>query len=107
MKKPESLNTITVAQTREKYRNNQKSLDNMMYLVATGIYEEIKGVAGESIINQVMTEILVQQEYIREREIERRQRMLEMLMKSPEGAECVLGGYGKDVWCSGSGLVHL
>jgi hypothetical protein len=68
MKKPESLNTITVAQTREKYRNNQKSLDNMMYLVATGIYEEIKGVAGESIINQVMTEILVQQEYIRERE---------------------------------------
>lgn len=68
MKKPELLNTITVAQTREKYRNNQKSLDNMMYLVATGIYEEIKGIAGESIINQVMTEILVQQEYIRERE---------------------------------------
>ena len=68
MKKPESLNTITVAQTREKCRNNQKSLDNMMYLVATGIYEEIKGIAGESIINQVMTEILVQQEYIRERE---------------------------------------
>ena len=68
MEKPESLNTITVAQTREKYRNNQKSLDNMMYLVATGIYEEIKGIAGESIINQVMAEILVQQEYIRERE---------------------------------------
>lgn len=57
MKKPESLNTITVAQTREKYRNNQKSLDNMMYLVATGIYEEIKGIAGESIINQVMAGI--------------------------------------------------
>lgn len=68
MKKPESLNTITVSQAREKYRNNQKSLDNMMYLVATGIYEEIKGIAGESIINQSMTEILVQQEYIRERE---------------------------------------
>lgn len=68
MKKPESLNTITVAQTREKYRNNQKSLDNMMYLVPTGVYEEVKGIAGESIINQVMAEILVQQEYIRERE---------------------------------------
>lgn len=68
MKKPESLYTITVSQTREKYRKNQKSLDNMMYLVATGIYEEIKGIAGESIINQLMTEILVQQEYIRERE---------------------------------------
>ena len=68
MKKPESLNTVTAAQTREKFRNNQKSLDNMMYLVTTGVYEEVKGIAGESIINQVMAEILVQQEYIRERE---------------------------------------
>lgn len=68
MKKPESLNTVTVVQTREKFRNNQKSLDNMMYLVTTGVYEEVKGIAGESIINQVMAEILVQQEYIRERE---------------------------------------
>lgn len=68
MKKPESLNTVTVAQTREKFRNNQKSLGNMMYLVTTVVYEEVKGIAGESIINQVMAEILVQQEYIRERE---------------------------------------
>lgn len=68
MKKPESLNTVTVAQTREIFRNNQKSLGNMMYLVTTGVYEEVKGIAGESIINQVMAEILVQQEYIRERE---------------------------------------
>lgn len=68
MKKPEYLNTVTVAQTREKYRSNQKSLDNMVYLVTTGVYEEIKGIAGESIINQSMTEILLQQEYIRERE---------------------------------------
>lgn len=62
MKKPESLNTVTVAQTREKFRNNQKSLGNMMYLVTTGVYEEVKGITGESIINQVMAEILVQQE---------------------------------------------
>ena len=68
MKKPESLNTVIVVQTREKFRNNQKSLGNMMYLVTTGVYEEVKGIAGESIINQVMAEILVQQEYIRERE---------------------------------------
>lgn len=40
----------------------------MMYLVTTGVYEEVKRIAGESIINQVMAEILVQQEYIRERE---------------------------------------
>lgn len=67
--RPEFLNTVTVGDTRRKYRENQKSLDNMMNLVATGIYEEIKGISGESIINQMMTEILVQQEYIREREI--------------------------------------
>lgn len=69
MERPEFLNTVTVGDTRRKYRENQKSLDNMMNLVATGIYEEIKGISGESIINQMMTEILVQQEYIREREI--------------------------------------
>lgn len=69
MERPEFLNTVTVGDTRRKYRENQKSLDNMMNLVTTGIYEEIKGISGESIINQMMTEILVQQEYIREREI--------------------------------------
>ena len=68
MKKPEFLNTVTVGQTRQKYRDNVKALDNIFLLVSTGSLEEIKEIAGESIINKVVTELLVQQEYIRERE---------------------------------------
>ena len=62
MKKPEFLNTVTIGQTRQKYRDNVKAL------VSTGSLEEVKEIAGESLINKVVTELLVQQEYIRERE---------------------------------------
>lgn len=68
MKRPEFLNTVTVGQTRQKYRDNAKALDNILLLVSTGILEEAKEVAGEWVINQVMAELVIQQEYIRERE---------------------------------------
>lgn len=68
MKKPEFLNTVTIGQTRQKYRDNVKALDNIYLLVSTGSLEEVKQIAGESLINKVVTELLVQQEYIRERE---------------------------------------
>lgn len=68
MKKPEFLNTVTIGQTRQKYKDNVKALDNILLLVSTGILEETKGVAGEWVINQVMAELVIQQEYIRERE---------------------------------------
>ncbi len=68
MKKPEFLNTVTIGQTRQKYRDNVKVLDNICLLVSTGSLEEVKEIAGESLINKVVTELLVQQEYIRERE---------------------------------------
>lgn len=68
MKKPETLNTVTVGETRQKYRDNVKALDNILLLVSTGILEEAKEVAGEWVINQVMAELVIQQEYIRERE---------------------------------------
>ena len=68
MKKPEFLNTVTIGQTRQKYRDNVKALDNICLLVSTGSLEEVKQIAGESLINKVVTELLVQQEYIRERE---------------------------------------
>lgn len=68
MKKPETLNTVTVGETRQKYRDNVKALDNILLLVSTGILEEAKEVAGEWVINQMMTELVIQQEYIRERE---------------------------------------
>lgn len=65
---PEMLNTTTVAQTRERYRKNQKALANIIYLVTIGVFEEWKEIVGEDDLNQMVTEILVQQEYIRERE---------------------------------------
>lgn len=65
---PEMLSTTTVAQTRERYRKNQKALANIIYLVTTGAFEECKEIVGEDDLNQMVTEILVQQEYIRERE---------------------------------------
>lgn len=68
MKKPETLNTVTVGETRQKYRDNVKALDNVLLLVSTGILEEAKEVAGEWVINQMMAELVIQQEYIRERE---------------------------------------
>lgn len=68
MKKPETLNTVTVGETRQKYRDNVKVLDNILLLVSTGILEEAKEVAGEWVINQTMAELAIQQEYIRERE---------------------------------------
>ena len=68
MKKPETLNTVTVGETRQKYRDNVKALDNILLLVSTGILEEAKEVAGEWVINQVMAKLVIQQEYSRERE---------------------------------------
>lgn len=68
MERPEMLYTITVGQTRQKYRDNIKALDNISLLVSTGSLEEIKEIAGEWAINQAMTEMIIQQEYIRERE---------------------------------------
>lgn len=68
MERPEMLYTITVGQTRQKYRDNIKSLDNILALALCGSLEEIKEIAGEWVINQVMTEMIIQQEYIRERE---------------------------------------
>ena len=68
MNRPEFLDTVTVGQTRQKYRDNVKALDNIFLLVSTGSLEEIKEIAGEWVINQAMTEMIIQQEYIRERE---------------------------------------
>ena len=70
MKRPEFLITVTIGETREEYRKNSKALDNTMKLVMTGILEESKSIAGESALNRGLTELIIQQEYIREREKE-------------------------------------
>ena len=68
MERPEFLNTVTIGETRRKYRENQKSLDNMMLLVSSGTIQEVFNGDNEWVFNQVMTETILQQEYIRERE---------------------------------------
>ena len=68
MERPEFLNTVTIGETRRKYRENQKSLDNMMLLVSSGTIQEVFNGDTEWVFNQVMTETILQQEYIRERE---------------------------------------
>lgn len=68
MERPEMLYTITVGQTRQKYRDNIKALDNILSLTMRGSLEEIKEIAGEWAINRAMAEMIIQQEYIRERE---------------------------------------
>lgn len=68
MERPEFLNTVTIGDTRRKYRENQKSLDNMMLLVSSGTIQEVFNGDNEWVFNQVMTETILQQEYIRERE---------------------------------------
>ena len=67
MKRPEFLITVTIGETREQYRENNKALDNTMKLVMTGVWEELKSIAGESALNRGLTELIIQQEYIRER----------------------------------------
>ena len=68
MKRPEHLYATTVGELRKKYHDNQKQLDSLLLLTQTGVLPEIKNIAGESVINSVITELIVQQEYIRERE---------------------------------------
>ena len=68
MSRPEFLNTVTIGQTRQKYRDNVKALDNILELVLSGSLEEAKEIADEWVINRTITEIIIQQEYIRERE---------------------------------------
>ena len=70
MNRPEFLNTTTVGQAREEYRKNIKALNNTMLLVMTGIWEESKSIIGEATLNRGLTELITQQEYIRERERE-------------------------------------
>ena len=45
MSRPEFLNTVTIGQTKQKYRDNVKALDNILLLVSTGILEEAKEVS--------------------------------------------------------------
>lgn len=61
---------ITIAEIRKQYRRNQKSLNRIVLLVQTGSLPDIHEIGGEWVINQMLTDLLIEQEYIRKRERE-------------------------------------
>ena len=69
MERPELLNTVTVKETRTQYRKNQRFIDHAVLLIVTGCFAELSTPPFESVLNQMYTELITQQEYIREREL--------------------------------------
>lgn len=61
---------ITIAEIRKQYRRNQKSLNRIVLLTQTNSLPDIHNIGGEWVINQMLTDLLIEQEYIRKRECE-------------------------------------
>ena len=61
---------ITIAEIRKQYRRNQKSLNRIVLLTQTNSLPDIHNIGGELVINQMLTDLLIEQEYIRKRERE-------------------------------------
>lgn len=68
MDRPETLTFTTVGEARKQYRKNQKSLDRVLLLVKTGVYAEMNNTVDESLLNTILTTMITEQEYLRERE---------------------------------------
>ena len=68
MERPKFLNTITVYDTRRKYKENLQALSNTMDLVSSGTIREVFSGDNEWVFNRAMAETILQQQYIRERE---------------------------------------
>ena len=61
---------ITIAEIRKQYRRNQKSLNRIVLLTQTNSLPDIHNIGGEWVIYQMLTDLLIEQEYIRKRECE-------------------------------------
>ena len=68
MERPESWRAVTIGQARQQYRDRERALDNLVLMVTSGTFEEVKRSVGESIMNRAMAEMVNLQEYTRERE---------------------------------------
>ena len=67
MNRPEMLRAITVGDVRKEIRDNLKSLVWIGQMMSNGFLDEARGDL-ETYLNRVMTEYVIQQEYLRERE---------------------------------------
>ena len=63
MERPELLNTVTVKETMAQYRKNQRVFDRAVLLIVTGSFTELSTPPFESVLNQMYTELITQQEY--------------------------------------------
>ena len=61
---------ITIAEIRKQYRRNQKILNRIVLLTQTNSLPDIHNIGDEWVINQMLTDLLIEQEYIRKRERE-------------------------------------
>ena len=80
---------ITIAEIRKQYRRNQKSLNRIVLLTQTNSLPDIHNIGGEWVINQMLTDLLIEQEYIRKRERENGGWRKEVYDFSND-AECIL-----------------
>ena len=80
---------ITIAEIRKQYRRNQKSLNRIVLLTQTNSLPDIHNIGGEWVINQMLTDLLIEQEYIRKRERENWGWRKEVFDFSND-AECIL-----------------
>lgn len=80
---------ITIAEIRKQYRRNQKSLNRIVLLTQTNSLPDIHNIGGEWVINQMFTDLLIEQEYIRKRERENWGGRKEVYDFSND-AECIL-----------------
>ena len=62
--------TIPSEEIRKQYRRNQKRLNRIVLLTQTNSLPDIHNIGGEWVINQMLTDLLIEQEYIRKRERE-------------------------------------
>lgn len=66
MERPELLNVGLPTDLRKRYRSTQKQLERVMFSVRTGALLEAHEAISESFFNQMLTEWVTEQEYIRE-----------------------------------------
>lgn len=70
MERPESLLAVTIADYKEVYEVNKRILNSIAMLVVTNSFIDLPNNYYESVLNYLFTELILQQEYIRECEAE-------------------------------------
>lgn len=68
MNRPETLTYTTIGEARAQYRKNQKLLNRVVLFTNTGVYAEMNSTTGESLLNTLLVNVIIEQEYLRERE---------------------------------------